>query len=255
MNIYVETSITNGKQGKCSLALDAGYATAEVELQKRFMSHGNNVAHAKVNGLKNQVTGPRDIEAGRDKGHHVNTTFIRSMCFCYTVRNKYDRYWYQAKSSKYNYLPTGFKLQELYQGIIYLFDADEVRSLWKQGLVDYMQFARDSKTHVGYTDPSEFLGEWYIYDRKNTPSPKYIIVGNIGIKIDNSERINLITNWCPEVKKIYPETDIIYFENAGLYTSKPLNVTGNLITSKHGEKLIKHILKVDDKKVSPTFVI
>jgi len=232
------------------------YKQLDERLQAHFFSHGNILAHTYTPGLTNQVSPTRDKKNKRDKGRHINVTFIRSMCFCGDLQGSYDLKWWNAKRGKYNYLPAGFKLQELYQPIIYLYDRTVIREMVEAGKADFMRLASESKTHKkDYENPNEYLGEYYIYDREDTPDPKYIIIGNIGTSLPIKERVDLENDILPKIAKRFPETDIIYFPNVNLRKSKKKKETGNFRTSVNGSRILRKILLVRQGKISPTRII
>ena len=255
MNVYVNSTIKNGKPGYTYPNEKVFYANAELNFRAKFISHGNVAGHAIPNGLVNVTTPTRDEEAGHLKGRHLNDGFIRAMCFTLVEQHIHSRDYVMWKRTGVNRLPKGFSLQELYQGIIYVYDKETIMQLITLGKAEYYHLTKHSKTHKDYWNPNEELREIWVKDRADVPEPLYIMIGNIGCKLQKEDRIDVWTDLFPKIKIKHPTTDIIYFEECGLYKSKPNDITGNTLTSKHGAQVIDFLMKVYEKKVTPMRII
>lgn len=211
-----------------------------------FVSHGSVVGHCydEKGLLHNQARKTGDINVGRGKGRHINVGLMRGLSFCKSVYNHWDRI---TKGGKCN-IPNGFTLEELYRGLVYVYDKSEfINALYKTGLSEYMHLAKDSKTVdvSQYKNPSEFLGEYYIYDRTHIDliDPKFLIIGAIPRALKKRDR-KKIKNILPLIKPKYPNTEVIYFPNMPIGIGKVKGSTGNGTHSLIGLKVLNAIKKV-----------
>lgn len=255
MKIYNIENVGPEKSGRMNATQVASYKYNDLKLQQEYVTHGSILAHA-YSHLVDQVSPTRDSLVGRINGRHLNVTFIRAMCFCGYLHHKYSNQYSTLLKTGANYLPPGYKLQELYQGIIYLYNKQSITNLVNMGNGEFMRLAKDSKTHVNvYTNPNEFLGEYYIFNRLYLPEPDYIIIGSIAEKINANQRVDLYNDIFPKIKVKHPKTDIILFPNASLLKNKELGQTGNTLSSKAGTKILQRLFTIKSGKLGPTMEI
>jgi hypothetical protein len=175
LKIYKFPNEKNPKQGRPSTATVNLIRQAEDWFKKYYLSHGSIVGHAydKYGLLKNQARCTSDIKNGRGDGRHLNVTLMRALIFCMSIFNHWDKLRsVELKNSypKNTYIPHQFTLEELYRGLVYIYDKQEfMDKIFSKHLAEYMEKTQDSKTVdlTYYLDPNEFLGEYYVYYRKH----------------------------------------------------------------------------------------
>lgn len=256
MKIYIINDVRSpGKNAGMTNIQRQTYRDFEQILQKYYVTHGNILAHT-YSPLYNQASPTRDEKAERDLGRHFNITLIRGMCFCGEIYHKYSNlYRTYLRNNEYDYMPEGYKLQELYQSIMYLVDKSKMNQLILDGKAEFMRLAKHSKTHTVYANPNEFLGEIYVHDRNDSPDADFIVIAAIPASIQANQRVDLINDIFPRIKETGTKADIIYFPNANMIKSKDPSETGNLLTSIVGTNIIRRILLVRSGKLEPTMII
>ena len=149
-----------------------------------FVSHGNIAGHA-FGELHDQVNIKNDKANERffhKDGRSLNTTLTRALYFCGTLIR------YSELKYIKNYRPPSAYIWDLYnKPIMYIYNKNAILQLVEDGKADFYKYGIPTYKH----DPSDYVLEYRVRDRKFLPNPELILLGPGTLSLKKKERLDI----------------------------------------------------------------
>lgn len=228
----------NQLMGRPSDQIKEDYKKLQKYIGKRYLNHGNNVAHT-LGLVRNQLNKKRDREVFTPNGRSINLHISRGLCFtknCSQLYARKDRDELELIQNLIDKYPFALFITPA----MYLYHRKPIEKLIEDG--KGILYDGNIPSYDHQSDVNTY--EYRIDDADDLPDPAYIIIGkNAGKDLIEENRINFEA-YALLIKELYPETILIYLKHVYFGTNKNGTSTGNELTPLTGKKLMDAIYNI-----------
>jgi hypothetical protein len=210
------------------------YDVLQKWLGKKYLNHGNNMAHT-LALVFNQLNKERDKIVFTENGRSLNLFFSRGLYFskrCATLYTNQKNVTYKTRSSK--------DLQLYISPAIYLYHRNPIEIMIKEkkGVL----YDKEIPSYDHNCDVNTY--EYRLADRATLPAPAYIITGRGFGSLRKENRIDY-GKYATLVANFFPETILIHTPHISFGTCKKKNQTGNGKRPLTGKRILEILYNLE----------